>query len=276
MKELNLNDTRIARPFLRWAGGKTWLIKHLINLKHISFRNYHEAFLGGGATYFYLAPKGHSYLSDLNGNLIETYQSVKENVEDIIKEMAFFKNEEDFYYQIREAKFENPIQRAAQFIYLNQTSFNGIYRVNLKGKYNVPYGFRQKDFLDIDTLRSASKALEHCTLFQSDFNEILDNIDVNDLVFLDPPYTVSHNNNGFVKYNEKIFSLNDQIRLSEMIEKVKERGAYYILTNAAHTTIDEIFEKGDTKLILNRSNGIGGLKAKRGQISEFVFTNIAL
>lgn len=276
MKEISLVDEISVRPFLRWAGGKTWLIKHLKKIKNSNFNCYHEAFLGGGATYFYLRPKSHSYLSDLNGELIETYQAVRDGVEDVIDKLQSFKNDEESYYVARDTIYDSSVERAAQFIYLNQTSFNGIYRVNLKGKYNVPFGFRKKEFIDVETLRNASLALADTSLFQSDFYSILENVKSRDLVFLDPPYTVSHNNNGFIKYNEKIFSLGDQHRLSNLIDEIKRKGAHYILTNAAHATIDEIFGKGDTKIELNRGSTIGGKEAERGQTSEYVFTNIIL
>ena len=242
----------------------------------MEFNNYHEVFLGGAATYFFLKPNGHAYLSDLNERLVETYQAVKENVEAIIEALALFQNTKDSYYIARETTFSSKEERVAQFIYLNQTSFNGIHRVNLNGKYNVPYGFRKKKFLDADALRLASKALINTTIFKSDFMLTLENINNGDLVFLDPPYTVSHNNNGFINYNEKIFSLDDQYRLSKLIDEIKKKNAFYILTNAAHSTIEDIFEKGDNKLILSRTNAIGGKKAARGQISELVFTNINL
>lgn len=273
MKEVILKDA-LARPFLRWAGGKTWLIKHLTKVKSKSYNNYHEAFLGGGSTFFYLAPKNHSYLSDLNAELIETYQSIKDNVEGVIENLSMFTNDKECYYEARSTLFNDKFIRAARFIYLNQTSFNGIHRVNLNGEYNVPYGFRKKDFINKENLRAVSLALLNTTISKGDFYLTMNNLSPNDLVFLDPPYTVSHNNNGFIEYNEKIFSLEDQIRLSRMIDEIKASGAYYILTNAAHKTINELFEKGDTKLELFRANAIGGIKAKRGQTSEFVFTNI--
>ncbi|PAW92483.1 DNA adenine methylase [Mucilaginibacter sp. MD40] len=265
-----------AKPFLRWAGGKTWLLKHLTNVKKYDFNNYHEAFLGGAATFFYLEPKGHAFLSDLNKNLIETYNVVKTDVEDVIKRLKLFTNDEQSYYRIRESTYESPVERAAQFIYLNQTSYNGLYRVNLKGKYNVPYGFRKKMYIVDDNLRRVSLSLQNANIFSGDFSSVLCNLKERDLVFLDPPYTVSHNNNGFIEYNEKIFSLNDQIRLSEMIGAIKEKNAFYILTNAAHKTVDSIFERGDQKFELTRGNGIGGHKAQRGQTTEYIFTNIKL
>lgn len=264
------------KPFLRWAGGKNWLIKHLReSLSSTSFKNYHEPFLGGASLYLFIKPKGNSYLSDLNPELIETYKVVKENVERLIGEMKSYKNTERFYYSIREQKFRSRIKNAAKFIYLNQTSFNGIYRVNLDGIYNVPYGFRSKKFLDADNLRLASKALESARLTTGDFSESLKKVKKGDLVFLDPPYTVSHNNNGFIKYNQKLFSIEDQYRLAKSIEMIKNKGAYYILTNAAHKKIEEIFGSLDKKIELSRASLIGGLKAERGQVSEYLFTNIS-
>lgn len=276
MEELFIEGKSKARPFLRWAGGKTWLLKYLTNTKKAPFNNYHEAFLGGGATFFYLEPKKRSFLSDLNSELIETYIAVKENVENVISKLSSFTNDEKCYYEVRGRSFEDIYERAARFIYLNQTSFNGIHRVNLQGKYNVPFGFRKKHFIDKDTLRAASSALSSTTLFAGDFYLTINNIESGDLVFLDPPYTVSHNSNGFIEYNEKIFSLHDQERLSTMIDDIKAKDAYYILTNAAHKTIEEIFDKGDKRLELPRANAIGGKKAERGQTSEYIFTNMNL
>ncbi|MBD1367560.1 Dam family site-specific DNA-(adenine-N6)-methyltransferase [Mucilaginibacter sp. ZT4R22] len=274
MKELELNIPSKAQPFLRWAGGKTWLTKYLSKVKGFNYNDYYEPFLGGAATFFYLTPKKKSYLSDLNAELIETYITIQINVDGVIEKLQHFKNEEIAYYEARDAIFTTDTEKAARFIYLNQHSFNGIHRVNSSGKYNVPYGFRKKNYINIENLKKASLALANTTILTGDFYSILDNLRPRDLVFLDPPYTVSHNNNGFIAYNEKIFSLNDQVRLSKMIDEIKSKGAFYILTNAAHKTIDEIFEKGDTKLELLRGSTIGGAKAKRGQTSEYIFTNI--
>jgi DNA adenine methylase len=160
--------------FLRWAGGKNWFVKHLHKyLPKNGFNDYHEPFLGGGSIFFSLQTKI-SYLSDLNEDLTKTYTEIRDNVEDVIKELKRFKNTEDFYYLIRdERKKPYATQEAAKFIFLNQTSFNGIFRVNLNGKYNVPYGFRTKDFFQPDNLRHASSALKNAKIFASDFTKIL-------------------------------------------------------------------------------------------------------
>lgn len=269
------DDILVTKPFLRWAGGKTWLLKYLKNIiGNIDFNNYHEPFLGGGAIFFSNKVPKRAFLSDLNEELINTYQLVKDNPEGIIKILKTYENKEEFYYNLRRENSSDKCIRAAKFIYLNHTSFNGIYRVNRNGEYNVPYGFRKIDFIEEEKIRAASKALQSAFLYHGDFCQCLNNIEPGDLVFLDPPYTVSHNNNGFIKYNQTLFSLEDQIRLSCFIDSVKEIGAYYILTNAAHEVIKEIFEKGDNCYELSRASLIGGNKAKRGDVEEYLFTNI--
>jgi DNA adenine methylase len=273
MDESKSNSDK-ATPILRWAGGKNWLIKHLPGLIPRNFKNYHEPFLGGGSIFLSINPARRSFLSDANHDLISTYLSLKKSPHQIIKELKQYRNTEEFYYSIREKQFTNPFASAARFIFLNQTSFNGIYRVNLKGIYNVPYGHRTKHFLDENALITVSQRLKNADLFCDDFEIVKKNIKKNDLVFLDPPYVVAHNGNGFIKYNQKLFSLNDQYRLSSLIDHIKSKGAYYILTNAAHHKIMEIFSKDDRAIEFARASLIGGLNAQRGQTSEYVFTNV--
>jgi len=151
---MTIGITDKAKPFLRWAGGKSWLVKHLNHLlPKGGFNNYHEPFLGGSSIFLSINPIKRAYLSDLNKELIDTYSTLKTDPEEIIKVLSNYKNTEDFYYKLRNKNFADPVEQAARFIYLNQTSFNGIYRVNLKGEYNVPYGYRTKDFLEADKLR---------------------------------------------------------------------------------------------------------------------------
>lgn len=264
-----------SKPFLRWAGGKTWLIKHLSNyLPKNGFNTYHEPFLGGGAIFFHLNPKK-AFLSDLNKELIETYDQIKGNVEEVIDHLSKFENNEQFYYKVRSEDYQEASKKAARFIYLNQTSFNGIYRVNLKGEYNVPFGYRTKNFFEPELLRSVNKVLGDVQLNHSDFSQTIKNIKAGDLVFLDPPYTVTHNNNGFIQYNKNLFDIDSQYALSNYIDDIKKIGAYYILTNAAHHKIEEIFKKDNDQIIqLDRASLIGGKSAKRGNYAELVITNI--
>ncbi len=264
-------------PFVRWAGGKTWLVPHIPTIVgNLHIEHYHEPFLGGGAIYFSMDHTKKSYLSDANSQLINTYIQVRDNPEGLIESFKQIPNTEDDYYRIRtEITGENTVENAAKFLFLNQTSYNGLYRVNRNGRYNVPYGFRTNWAYDLDRIRIASSKLQNTRIDTGDFEVNKYRIKENDLVFLDPPYTVSHNNNGFIAYNQKLFSLDDQQRLKRFIEYIKKRGAFYILTNAAHKTICEIFlTQGDRIVKLRRNSLIGGRNALRTAIPEYIFTNI--
>ena len=262
-------------PFIRWAGGKTWLVPFMKQLtQDLEYKNYYEPFLGGAAVFFSLTPPKHAYLSDINAELIDTYIAIRDIPDDVIQALQLLQNTEDNYYRIRETEPTALAERAARFLYLNQTSFNGLYRVNNQGKYNVPYGYRKNLNYDVDRIRNASVKLQGVRLECSDFAARKYYVKTGDLVFLDPPYTVSHNQNGFIKYNQKLFSIEEQYRLSTYIDYVRQKGAYYVLTNAAHETILELFNKGDRVITLDRNSLIGGKNSKREKISEYIFTNI--
>lgn len=268
------------KPFLRWAGGKRWLIKYLPELLPKQFNNYHEPFLGGASIFLYLKSQSliqnHSFLSDFNSELINVYKQLQNNFQEIIDLINDYKNEKDFYYSIRAAKPKNDIEKAAIFIYLNRTSYNGIYRVNRDGCYNVPFGYRTgKKTLDCSNLPRISELLSQNVTFQhNDFEIIKENLKAHDLVFLDPPYTVTHENNGFIQYNQQIFSWNDQKRLAELLKFISDSDAYFILTNAAHICIADLFSSIGALHIVQRPSTIGGKGAKRTQVNEYVFTNV--
>jgi len=264
-----------AKPFLRWAGGKRWLSKHIESIPKLEINNYHEPFLGGGSVFFHLENYKTAYLSDLNSDLINAYNCIKKNPNEIILLLSDYKNTEDEYYKIRKTIFKSNIEEAAKFIYLNKTSFNGIYRVNKEGIFNVPYGFRKNiDLIDKENLLVVSKKLKRTKILHQDFSKIEKNIQKSDLVFLDPPYTVAHENNGFIAYNQKIFSIEDQKKLSLLVEKIKDIGAYYIMTNAKHDAIKEIYKSIDQPIVLSRKSTVGGKGAKREIYNEYIFSNI--
>jgi DNA adenine methylase len=274
-----VHGNQLAKPFLRWAGGKTWLIDHVNRIiEGRDFVNYHEPFLGGGSVFFNVkgvfGASSSYYLSDVNEELINTYIEVRDNCHEVISFLERYSNDQESYYKIRETNYDNPTEMAARFIYLNGTSFNGIYRVNKKGIYNVPYGFRKTPFYTHSSLLQASVALQGTIIKAADFGESLDAIKQGDFVFLDPPYTTSHNKNGFIKYNKNLFSLNDQERLNNYIHEIKKKKAYYIMTNAANIAIDQIFGDDDEKILVQRYSVIGGKHARRGPVDEYLFTNI--
>jgi DNA adenine methylase len=277
LMQLQLANNEIQfkiNPFLRWAGGKNWFVKHAKNQLPVSFINYHEPFLGGGAVFFSLLIEQKSYLSDLNSDLIDTYIQVRDNVEKVIQQLKTFKNTESEYYKIRSKVYREPHKAAARFIYLNMTSFNGIYRVNRDGEYNVPFGHRYTiDFVQEDLLRLASTKLQKCILKVQDFEKSLMTVKANDFVFIDPPYTVAHENNGFILYNQKLFSIEDQYRLANCLKQLSEKGALFLMTNAYHHKIKEIYSGVGSMSFLNRRSLIGGKGAKRDIIREYIIKN---
>lgn len=264
-----------CKPFLRWTGSKSWLIRKGIE-KYLpkEFNNYHECFLGGGSVFFSIGKTKKAFLYDSNEDLIETYIQLRDNLDKVIERLKRFKNTEEEYYRIRASKFKKPHTRAARFIYLNKCSFNGIYRVNNKGIYNVPYGRRLNvDIISKDNLKKISEVLKDVEIRSSDFRMSIENIKKGDLVFLDPPYTVAHENNGFIEYNKKLFSWEDQQRLKEFVDSINEIGAYFILTNAYHKSILDLYKGCGKTFKESRYSQVGGRVKTRGMYNELIVCN---
>jgi len=272
-------ESKDIKPFLRWAGGKTWLVNDIVNGLSNTFKNYHEPFLGSAALFIKLKSegyiKGKSFLNDSNNDLINTYKQIKNNPTLVAEVLKKYKNDKDSYYQIRGRLSKNKVSAACDFIYLNRTCFNGIYRVNKKGEFNVPYGYKNyKELFDYENIFNVNSLLrKNVTLTSKDFFESVVNINYKDLVFIYPQYTVNHENNGFIQYNEKLFSWDDQIRLKEFIRQIIKKKAYFILTNAAHESILDLFGSIAKSQIKIRSSLIGGKNALRGEIHEYIFSN---
>lgn len=264
-------------PLLRWAGGKRWLSKKIARLLPISINRYYEPFCGSCAVYYSLRDvlqNKEIFLSDTNEELINFYKVVQDNPTRMYNYLKEYKNEEEFYYELRERKVKSIIERAAIFYYLNRTSFNGIYRVNLKGVYNVPFGFKQYETLfDKEQLKKHSDYLDKIKFTCQDFSSAMKNACENDFYFIDPPYTVSHNENGFIKYNKKLFSLEDQYRLRDELIKLTEKKAHYLVTNAHHEKIYEIFSKNSNVIEIDRYTSISGNNSGRKKTMEYIFTN---
>lgn len=243
-------------PFLRWPGGKRWLPFHLVNLLGgVRFKRYFEPFLGGGAVFFALQPKC-SFLSDINGDLIKTYQQVKRVPEELEDRLRSMRSDRSTYYTMRDAIPPNELDCAVRFLYLNRTGFAGMYRTNRKGEFNVPYGggLRTAGVLwQRKLLLKAAVPLHLARLRIADFEEVLDTAGAGDLVYCDPTYSVVHNNNGFVRYNEPIFSWADQQRLAAAAMRAQVRGATVIVSNADHSSVTELYGKSTRITIVRRS-----------------------
>jgi DNA adenine methylase len=259
----------------RWAGGKSWLLPHIQPLIPTEFNNYHEPFLGGGSVFLRLNHKGTAFLSDINADLMNAYMQIKNHLSDLYPILMKFRNSEKDYYKIRQMRPKDKLGMAARFIYLNRTCFNGLYRVNLKGEFNVPYGRKNyKTLFDYEHFRELSKRLKGSIIRCMHFNETYSSIQSNDLVFIDPPYIMLGNSNGFIKYNQKLFSWGDQIHLYNYIKYIKQKGGYYILTNSNTKEVRKLFTDLDYPMTFERFCRIGGKGATRRNYEELVFTNL--
>ncbi|KHK64251.1 DNA adenine methylase [Pseudomonas frederiksbergensis] len=261
-------------PFLKWAGGKRWLVKARPDIFPCVVNNYYEPFLGGGAVFFHIAPKN-STLSDKNPALINLYLQIKEDWKTLKNELTKHQllHSKEYYYKIRSTTYQSNEEQAAQFLYLNRTCFNGLFRVNLKGEFNVPIGTKSSVIFPEEDFEKIAQKLKNSKIITSDFEEVIDKAMLNDLVFADPPYTVKHNNNGFVKYNESIFSWEDQERLARALLRAAKRGAHIISTNANHPSVKALYEKNFTITILDRSSVLAGKKSARGGTTEILIMN---
>lgn len=197
----------IVVPFLKWAGGKRWLTASYAHLIPTKFDRYVEPFLGSGAVFFHLRPSS-ALLSDSNSELINTYEQIRLNWQKISQALRRHQHNhcETYYYEERARARKAGHERAATFIYLNRVCWNGLYRVNLRGQFNVPIGTKTSVVLESDDFEKISAILRRAKLVASDFETVLDRTSEKDFVFIDPPYVTRHNFNGFAKYNDRIFS----------------------------------------------------------------------
>ncbi|MFZ5775198.1 MAG: DNA adenine methylase [Thermodesulfobacteriota bacterium] len=259
------------KPFLKWAGGKRWLFEsEQFSLPHFEGR-YFEPFLGGGAVFFEMQP-ANAVLSDSNRRLIELYAVIRdelEEFEDLLRNHAR-NHSREYYYELRGKRLRKSTTRAAQFLYLNRTCWNGLYRENLKGQFNVPIGTKQNVIFESDNFVAWSKALQGIRLECLDFEEAIEEADDGDFIFVDPPYTVRHNINGFVKYNQNIFAWQDQIRLRNALKRATERGASFAMTNADHDSIRELYAGFGTHRCLERHSVIAGQAIHRSLATELL------
>lgn len=261
-------------PFLKWAGGKRWFVKAHAARIPSSYSRYIEPFLGSGAVFFHLQPEN-ALISDINERLIEAYRAVQSGPQHIINLLKAHhdRHNKDYYYEIRSQEYDDFYERAAQFIYLNKTCFNGLYRVNLKGMFNVPIGTKENVYLPTDDYHAMSKVLQRAMIEHSDFEAIIDRANEEDFLFVDPPYTVKHNKNGFIKYNERLFSWEDQVRLHGALSRAHERGVKIVCTNAHHDSLRELYKQQFKLKKVNRKNTMAGLKTARGRYNELLITN---
>ena len=259
------------KPFLKWAGGKRWFVHKYLSMFPANYNRYIEPFLGSAAVFFSLQPK-EAILSDVNEELIETYQAMQVNWKKVLVKLKEHQknHSREYYYRVRKKHPRSMFSRAARFIYLNKTCWNGLFRVNMKGEFNVPIGTKTNILLDTEDFEEISILLGRAEIIDRDFGDIIDQAEKDDLLFIDPPYTVKHNNNGFLKYNGKLFSWDDQVRLSLSLKRAKGRGVHIVLTNAYHSSIIELYQDSFELIPVARNSVIAGNSIYRRLCEELI------
>jgi DNA adenine methylase len=259
-------------PFLKWPGGKRWFVARHPDRLPRTYGRYFEPFLGAGSVFFHLEPD-RAVLGDTNAELIATFAAIKrcwQRVESLLSEHQR-RHTKRYYYRVRDRIPADRFERAARTIYLNRTCFNGIYRVNLDGTFNVPVGGKTAVVLDTDDFAAVARLLRGAELRVSDFEPIIDMAERNDLIFADPPYTVRHNNNGFVKYNETLFRWADQERLADALARARGRGVQIVATNADHGPLRRLYQqRGFSVRIVERYSSISASSESRNRYRELI------
>ncbi len=269
------------QPFIKWVGGKRGLLSQIVPLLPKKFNNYFEPFVGGGALFFELYSMGllknkNIYLFDINSELINTYIIVRDFPIELIKKLENFKklHSKEFYYEIRawdrEENFNSltPLKRAARFIYLNKTCFNGLYRVNSKGQNNVPMGsYKNPNICDINVILSASKALQNVHILNTSYKDVLRYASANDLVYFDPPYYPLTQTANFTSYSENEFLDKEQIELFKVFKELSDRKCRVFHSNSDTEFIKNLYKDYEiVEILANRF--INSKSEGRGKISE--------
>jgi len=274
-------DVKQYKPFIKWVGGKRGLLSQLLGKFPKKFENYHEPFLGGGAVFFELYSKGllknkNIYLSDINAELINTYNVVKNNPNELINNLENFKEQhnKEFYYKTREVdrkeefKILTNIERATRFIYLNKTCFNGLYRVNSKGQFNTPIGsYKNPKIADRDTILGASEALQNAIISNKPFSETLNDINKNDLVYFDPPYYPLNATSSFTAYDSNCFLEDAQFELFEVFDTLSDKRVKVLHSNSDTTFIKDLYKSYDINIV-QANRFINSKSSGRGKINE--------
>jgi len=263
---------RAAKPFIKWVGGKRQLLPQLLSRIPKEFGRYYEPFVGGGALLFELAPAV-ATISDTNGALIRTYRAVQNNVEEVIGRLQKFPHDRDFFYEMRGLGLDCPtdIEVAARFVFLNKTCFNGLFRVNRSGQFNVPFGRHQNPAIcDRDTLRACSKALAKVDIHVADFEVAVEGARRGDLVYFDPPYLPLTVTSCFDAYTSDGFGIEDHQRLRDVARRLKQRGVHVMLSNSSSPLARSLYEDGFQITNVSAKRHVNCKADRRGDVTELI------
>lgn len=274
--------TQLAGPVLKWAGGKTQLLDRILPRLPENIRTYYEPFIGGGAVFFALANQRRfrdAIISDANPALVELYTVLRDQVGDLVEglqEHAEHGTDAEYFYDVRswDASTLSPVERAARLIYMNKTCFNGLYRVNRSGKFNVPFGkYKNPRVLNEPLLRASSQALQGVTILNSDYAHVAVHARSGDAVYFDPPYVPLSATSSFTAYSKEPFGPAQQERLVEVFTKVCQRGATAVLSNSDCDITRELYQDLEVESVM-ASRAINSVAAKRGQVSEVLVVGV--
>lgn len=264
-----------ARPFLKWPGGKRQLLPELLKRIPAKYGTYHEPFLGGGALFFALAPKL-ANLGDMNPRLIKAYCAVRNDVEAVIERLQEYAldHDEPNYYIRRSSEPKDDLGIAAWMIYLNKTCFNGLWRVNRLGEFNVPFGrYDNPTICDADNLRACAEALRHgIAIAHQGFENVLIEAVAGDLVYFDPPYVPASSTASFTAYTAAGFGPKDQERLRDLALTLKMRGVHVLLSNSGTPAVADLYARDFEVTQVAAKRNINSKATARGPVAEYVIT----
>lgn len=270
------------QPFTKWTGGKRQLLGELRSYMPETYGRYFEPFVGGGALFFDLAPEK-AVINDFNEELINAYRQIKNNPAELINLLIKHKenNSKDYYLALRSADRDGRIsrmtgvERAARILYMLRVDFNGLYRVNSKNQFNVPYGrYKNPKIVDVDLLYQISEYLNEndIEILQTDFAEAVKDAETGDFVYFDPPYIPLNETSSFTSYTHEGFSYEEQVRLRDTFKELTERGVYAMLSNSSSPLVEELYKDFNIYFVeAQRTNG--AKSSSRGKISEIIVTN---
>jgi DNA adenine methylase len=282
---LAIETSLAVRPFVKWAGGKGQLLPELSRRLPISFRRYHEPFLGGAALFFNLYNTDRlqhgAVLSDYNSELVLCYEIVRDHVEELIsalKQHERYRLDRAYFMDVRgwdrqpDFAQRSPVQRAARTIFLNRTCYNGLYRLNNKGQFNAPFGYYKNPLIcDPENMRAASAALQSVDLRVGDFGDLAERVEPGDLVYFDPPYVPVSATASFTHYTGQAFGPADQRRLAQLFDSLMERGVYVMLSNSYTPLSRELYAAHAVSTsVVYASRKINCDGRKRGQVEELI------
>jgi len=263
---------RTARPFVKWAGGKRQILREL--LKHVPSKHgrYFEPFVGGGALFFATRPK-RAILADVNERLVRAYRGVRDDVEAVISLLKKWPHDPVFFEKSRSRPVDEgtDVEVAAWFVYLNKTGFNGLYRVNKKNRFNVPFGrYENPKICDPRTLRACSEALANTDLKVGDFEEIASAAKRGDFVYFDPPYAPLSPTSSFTSYTSSGFGLDEQTRLRNLARELKRSGVHVLLSNSSAPAVRKLYSRGFEVFEVSATRMVNSKAGGRGAITELV------